>query len=295
MGKILTPAEFQRRILPKEDLSDFDRVMTSLERRVNTEPSIIGGLLYGSGLYRGFSLLSDVDCVILYLPQHRLRAFSKIQEWVKCAHSKHIKASPIMVDLDIAQNGLHSFGPLFWDHLQNCAQRFERGCIKQNPLLWFRPPARKGNISLKETELNYFRFKLSSLYKSWVRFPAMDESSRFRFYQKAMEAPMHSARKVLELKINGYGRYTWEDCPVLDSKRWTEEFYEKSMPAHMSKMLNQLVKGWQVYITQMFGQMTQPGPNAYAEYQQTLDNYLALVPTAIEFVRLNALYVEREL
>jgi hypothetical protein len=149
MGKILTPKEFANQQLPDYELKSFDRVIRSFQKRVTNSPSIVGALLYGSALYRHFTMLSDVDCVVLYLPRYRSEALKAIRDWVEYANSKHIKASPIFVDVTVAQNGLHSFTPLFWDHLQGAACVW-RGYIKQNPLLWFTPPLTGGRLSLKE-------------------------------------------------------------------------------------------------------------------------------------------------
>lgn len=193
MGKVFTFDEIKHKCVP--ELGSFNFVLDELKDWLSKSPAIIGAIICGSAVTAvKFNRRSDIDCVVIHRQDMTREAVEVYQNLQQFAAKRFVPLELITFDdLTVRQHRNHLFSCTFGRHLARSANK--GGIIKTNPL----PDSCLFCASRNSDIVNYLCHKLETISKGLNRMPIMDEAELCRFLQKVLEAPIHIARKMLEL------------------------------------------------------------------------------------------------
>lgn len=273
MGKIFTWPAIQSGNIPT--LEDFTLVDEMLRRDLGHERAISDSIVCGSVVRRDHNIRSDIDCAVFYPHAQSRQAFAAMQHLSARANQHHVPLTFIPCDTEVMKTRLHHFGPDFIKHLRSSAR--QGGLIKGDP---FRHIA--ASISQEQEFESYLRVKAYTLQEGWAEFPVLSEERQAAFLKKALEAPLHIARKLL--RLHGYLQEN-------DSKAQVRKQYAISMPQQAVEMLGRILHLDVEYTRELDRQLQEPSLEDY----ETFLTYLAEeVPNILEFLRWNIQFVVKE-
>lgn len=191
MGKVFSWDEIASGKVP--ELPAFNKIAEIMKREINTNPGILGGLLFGSFLWGCHNRRSDLDFLVVYEPTARDQVMDRLRQIKIKAWDLSVPLALITIDRRLASSPYHSINPLFAKHFEVIVRN--NGVIKANPLEYFHFDSFDNRIHFQ----NYMKFKLRFLGNDLVAFETMSVSALHRYLQKMLEAPVHIARKILNL------------------------------------------------------------------------------------------------
>lgn len=249
--------------------SSFHRVATDLREALSAEPSVPFASFIGSFVSGEFNFRSDLDCVVIYETEKEESVMKVTHEVNRRAHALHVPINFTACDTLVAGTRFHHLGTAFVRHLQSSIDA--GGLIKGNLANLLAP------ASPAEQEIeSYLRVKMSGLQATLMRKASLSEEETVRFLGKALEAPIHVARKML----------IYEGTLQGDSKREVAETYRERMPEPLSRQLDWLLALDKWYSGHLFLQTEKP------DYEGYLDGLVRIeqgVPRVLQFLRSNIL------
>ncbi len=192
MGRILSSLEVAKSQVPNQE--KFAEAQAIVRERCLIEGGVKAALLFGSAVYGAGGLRSDLDVVMVStdadLSIVRGRVASLADGFMR---HYSVPLSVQLVAVDQLERGLHTLtGPLVM-HLRRAAEH-EHTKVKGDVLQWLPPP----RITHQDV-LEYVVSKHHSLQESLLRADRWQEPLLCRLLQKVVEAPLHVARRQLDL------------------------------------------------------------------------------------------------
>lgn len=270
MGRLFSWKDVKEKRVPQP--SSFVMVERRIGVTLTDANSIIGGLICGSTLYGNHTQRSDIDCVAVYDPNCFGEATEIFQQLSKFANSLYVPLEIMSFDLDIAKTRLHDIGLSFAAHLHNAATN--GGIIKEDPLPFFNFDL---GFDLTEDNRGYLRNKLKTMKKGINSLDTMRATKLYDFLKKVLEAPIHIARRMLQLS-----RVEMPD----DSKQEVLNHYAKVATLREMELFQRVVGVDSAYTDELVSQLENPDRRRYFEMIKRVK--LASFD-AFKFVRLNAL------
>lgn len=268
MGRVFTWDEISRHRIPEQD--SFGAVCEFIRNTIGTSPATVAGAICGSAL-GGVTVRSDVDCVVIYDPNREDAAYARFRTATKFAHTLHVPLEIIPVSLDEAEGGQHSITRSFAAHLKLSVAR--GGTVKADPTRLIAEPSADPKT---EVEL-YLRHKGKAIGKWMTKADCLSEPEYHRFLQKVLEVAVHSARKVLHLKLGEFGD---------DSKGEVVRRFPEVAAGETLELFRKLVAADRAYTRSLQHQLEHPNQPSYQLAIQTVE---LLAPEALRFVRSIAL------
>ncbi len=191
MGRVFTWDEIRRGLIP--DRRDIEIVLSHVKQVIDHSQGILGAIICGSVGQNTWNRRSDIDCVILYDPRRVGEVMLALSGAKEFAKTKNVPVQFIPADLELAATHMHTLDPSFLHHLSLTVER--TGYMKQNPL----DVLASGALSLREDTRSYVRLKLRTFEKGLCEVECMDDEKRSELFQKAFEAPVNIARKLLNV------------------------------------------------------------------------------------------------
>ncbi len=271
MGRVFSADDlWKRKILM---LSDFDEVSHEVKERLSACDGVIGGLMFGSVLWKHYTKRSDLDCLVLYDScLVRINPNQLFLELNKFAAGFYVPLQLIGIDVAIAQVGLSDVGPSFFTHLQLAVNY--GGIIKKNPLPFFKPPA----MSFAEDAREYLRRKWRKMQNGVNSLLTLQTCDLFRFLQKVLEAPIHIARKMLHVS---------SVLMETDSKQEVIAHYSKIASAKELELFEKIVGIDSEYSAELDRQWK--NFDIKSSYKKMIDKIKATAYDTLEFTKLNLL------
>lgn len=268
MGQVFTWDAIQSGRIPKKE--DFRHIAMLLRTAFRDEPSIASALLFGSVVRGDSTIRSDVDCVVVYKAEQEWHAIQTMHAVGRVAHTLHVPVNFTSCDTAVAGTRFHHLGTSFVQHLQAAADA--GGVIKGNLVSLLAP-----TITLKEEIESYIRMKMFGVQTAFTQMASFSEEDLMRFLRKALEAPMHVARKML----------IYENALRGDSKKEVRERYQEAMPSGLGAQFNELLDLDSWYTEDLESQLKKPNKDRYL---LTIAELEEEVPTAVlAFLRANIL------
>ncbi len=191
MGRVFTWDEVRRDRIPER--RDFEHVFARIRQEVEDTEGILGGIFCGSVGHNTWNIRSDIDFAVLYNPRELravMSAFCRVNEF---AAGLNVPIEFIPVDVELAATHMHTLDPSFLDHLSGIVE--QTGCLKRNPL----EVLAAGTVTDRDDVRSYVKFKLKTFEKALCRFAGMSDAEKAPLFQKALEVPINTARKLLRL------------------------------------------------------------------------------------------------
>jgi predicted nucleotidyltransferase len=264
MGQVFTWDAVRSGKIPTAQ--SFPIVAQKLREVLHAEPPVVFALLFGSVLRGDSNIRSDVDCLVIYEHDKEKQAMQTMHRLDTHAKLLHVPINFTPCDTTVARTRLHSLGSSFLWHLQTSIAG--GGLIKGSLDLLAESAPLKLEIE------QYVSKKMYTLTEARAQMATYTEDRLAAFLKKALEAPMHIARKML----------VYEGTLRGDSKREVAERYRETMPAHMGDVLDSLLSADAWYTKELLRFSAKPEE---AGYYTVLYNVRARVPEIQEFVRLN--------
>ena len=183
----------------------------------------------------------------------------------------------VAVDPVIAKTRYHTISWGFLQHLKKSVE--QGGLIKED----FLSQLNQDFLDPLGDAAEYISFKLRYLGKSIDELEELDPSSdkHIELLQKGLELPVHVARKYLGIRGIDSG----------ESKREVIAAYCSGAPEHLANKLVRLVEVDAAYNTILSEQVVKPNKRAY---RSSLEMIADRLPEVVEFVRANALLLDRQ-
>lgn len=270
MGKVFTFEEIEEGRVPRPE--NFNLVASRLREELLYESSVVCALLFGSVVRGDSTIRSDVDCVVVYDVQKEKSAVRVMHRLNRFANTLHIPINYTPCDTAVARTYLHALGKAFVQHLQAAIDA--GGIIKGNLVDILAP-----TMSATQEVESYISRKMFSLMESYAEMSTYSEERLFAFLKKALEAPMHVARKML----------IYEGTMQGDSKREVQEQYKVTMPMRLVKQFEGLQLGDSLYTKELKHQIKHPNE---VEYKNELLALRMQLPYVLEFIRGNIQYLD---
>lgn len=265
MGQVFTWDSIQAGRIPK--LESFHRVAADLRETLSSEPAVVSALLFGSVVRGDFNIRSDIDCLVLYETIGQNSAMGAMHHVDRMAHSLHVPINYTPCDTMLARTRLHALGVAFVRHLQAAIDA--GGLIKGNLVDLLAP-----TVSAKQEIESYISRKMYSLQESFAEMTSFSEERFVAFLKKALEAPVHVARKML----------IYEGVLKGDSKREVQARYREMMPPHLGEQFDYLLSVDSWYSLELEFQLKKPDQEQYSDALASLQQEL---PKVLEFLRSN--------
>lgn len=264
MGRIFSYGEVSERHVPRTE--DFPAAAKMLCERLALVKGVVAGMLCGSFVFKGATIRSDLDCLVLYERSMMAKAFEALQGISREAALSFVPIDWIPLGMDMAQTRMHNIGPSFRCHLQKAAECSR--IIKRNPLSIII----ESGINPQEELQSYLQRKFHSLQRAAARLPAMGDWERCLFLRKAFEAPIHIARKLL-----------WYRSIRLpnDSKKEVAQAYLSVAGAGEAASFTSLIELDDRYSKELSLQLPQPNNIRYRSIMGDLQN---AIPEILGFV-----------
>ncbi len=256
--------------------SDFRVGKDDIVQTLTAATDVIGAILCGSVVHGGANLRSDIDVVVYH---HDTAAFQAAIGGLRrrCALS-NLELSLVKIDPALAASRFHTISYGYYQHLVLAAR--QGGLIKQN----FLPLLNRRHMHPHDDIAEYVSFKLRYLGKAVDELADIDIDSEKHtdILQKALEVPVHIARKVCWLS----GASTGDD-----SKASVVAAYAQVAPPALGRQLQHLVAVDRLYTQELQRQIAEPDAGGY---RLTLHAISRELPVSMRFVRENALAMDLE-
>ena len=268
MGRVFTYKQIKQRHIPI--LGDFPVALQVIRQALESHPGVVAGLQCGSVLEGTHNPRSDVDVVVVYQQANFQNVMEDLQRLTAFAWRLHIPVQFIPFSLEAAKVGLHTVSLGFGYHLMHASKH--GGIIKSCPISLFKVDANRNKDQVRD----YLIHKQEKLMAGLLKMPSMGQSELCRFLQKALEAPVHVARKMLQVKaemLDYPKKVVWNCYPSrlhIDARRVNLFLRCMEMDGRYSAELNR--------------QVQEPNPASYAAMLGALK---ALVSDVHEFVEMN--------
>ncbi len=266
MGRVFTPTELAKRQWPHP--SEFTRILSTTDGALKEARSIVATLIFGSLCYEGDDLRSDIDWLVIYHDKKAHEARELLTTLAQAAREAYVPLDLLILSKRQAEKGVHSIGPLFLGHL---AKVEKSGGHKGQPLQLIKPT---GITAYHETQL-YLGHKLASLEKQSVNLNWEDEKALVTLLQKALEAPIQVARKVMST-LTGV---------ELGGKKEVLSEYSARFGDQTNHALRELVNADRHYDNEL---KVLRRDYSDEKYRQLLRELLDEVPRVLDFLQLNA-------
>jgi len=190
VGRIFSLEEITERKIPK--LESFTQVIQKLGKELATNKRVDAALLYGSALWRDFSIRSDLDCLVIY---NDSAIFSDLKELITSAKKLFVPLEIVAIDQEMAKIGISSFGQgSFIHHLKRATK--EGGVIKGDPFSVLRIRESDRGEILKRT----IAIILTKLHKALCELSRFNGEKRIILLGKILSAPMNIVRTAVWAK-----------------------------------------------------------------------------------------------
>ena len=269
MGQVFTWDAIQAGRIPKKE--SFSQVAAHLREALSVEPSVVSALLLGSVVHGDFNIRSDVDCVVIYETEQETGAMNAMHEVGRAAHALHVPINFAPCDTVVARTRLHHLGVSFVEHLQ---ASIDAGGLIKGDLQLLAP-----TIPAEQEIESYIKMKMYGMQAAMMQMASFSDEELARLFRKALEAPMHVARKML----------VYEHVLRGDSKRDVRERYRETMPSALSRQFDHLLAMDSMYSAHLRLQVDQPDQSSYLE---ALGRLQAELPKVLEFLRSNILRLD---
>ena len=245
MGRVFTFEEVKASRTP--GLSAFDEVAAESCRLLVPAKRVVCALFCGSVVSGSVTVRSDFDMVAVYLGKKQPSEFQQLHEF---AAARHVPLELIPIDKRVAGRADATMvTPFFWCHLKLAARK--GGVIKGDPLSWIVPRA-----GIEDEQGEYADIKIARLEKWWPALGVMSEAELCRALQKALEAPVHAARKFV---IERSGELELQD----DSKSWVIEGFRQHATRKEQGLLGRAMKPDESYSLALDEQLRNPDELSY--------------------------------
>lgn len=271
MGQVFTWDAIQNGRIPKKE--SFPHVSSVVRATLMDDDSVVAAVLFGSVARGDHDIRSDLDCAVVYKTTMEGTALETMQNLRCAALELHVPINFAPCDTMVAQTRLHHFGGAFREHLQAVAQ--EHGVVKGDIFKQLAP----STSPQREIE-NYLRMKLYTLTEGMTESPSYSDEMLARFLKKALEAPMHTARKML----------VYESVLDGDSKQEVQQRYRETMTPDMADRLDRLLRLDAWYSSELEKQLKEPNRDHYTVVIEFLQEKVGLV---LEFLRANLLMLNK--
>lgn len=274
MGRVFKYSQIQQKKVPTKE--DFFRGKADIINTIEHTADIKGAIICGSLLHGTFNSRSDIDVVLYHLDTIQSRTVIKNLR-NRCA-DLNLDVNIVAVDPVIAKTRYHTISWGFLEHLRKSVT--QGGLIKEN----FLDLLNQDFLDPLGDAAEYISFKLRYLGKSIDELEELDPSSdkHIELLQKGLELPVHVARKYLGIRGIDAGD---------ESKREVVQAYCGSAPEHLATKLSRLVELDSAYNAILADQVVKPNK---AEYRSSLNMIAERLPEVVEFVRANALLLDRQ-
>lgn len=277
MGRVFSWEEIARGNVPK--IRSFKKVADEIRAVLASTEGVLGAVICGSALSGNVTVRSDIDCVVVYEWERRTPVLEALQSLYRVASWLHVPIEFIPIDSEVAAQGLHTIGPSFARHLERAARN--GGIIKNDPLVFICFPGRGKHDDLVEDVLGYLKHKIRRFEKGLVELPTMNAEPLCRFLQKALESPIHIARKVLHLSVQG---------PFDDSREEVKKLYPRMADEELAGVFQGLVQEDEEYSLVIGEQLLEPRERE-GRYVIVFEQIKRRASWAFLFARANAFFV----
>ncbi len=193
MGRIFTGEEIRLGHVPKtETVTDF---IAQLRETAERTHGFRGGVLCGSYAGGTATLRSDIDGILVFDDTWFSDADSLMCGLHRMAAERFVPLDMRAIPTSLAQNGGHGISLSFAKHL-NDAALYRNGGIGDNPMPFF---AYRTRDKAREA-WDYVARKIQRFRHAMYRFDSLSLADQAKFLQKMIEAPIHVARKILQLE-----------------------------------------------------------------------------------------------
>lgn len=275
MGKVFSWSGVVTGQVPR--VESFQLVADVIKKKLQEMPKVIGAAICGSVLNGGMTVRSDIDVVIVYSAAEQLEVIRQLQKITAFAEKLHVPIEPILVGDRLAKTPGHGICRSFWEHLSH-SKKFG-GIIKADPqeLLYAHDDGIKGET------LQYISHKRSSLEKRWTRVQ-IEGIERYRFFEKALSAPIYVARKALRC-------YDQSLLEKGDSKTEVLATYCDYFKGYMGCSVLKTLTSLDVAYTRMLSEQLQV--RNQLRYLQMLADIEVCIPMILSFLEMNYNLVEK--
>lgn len=222
MGKIFTPKTIIEGGVPL--MKNYSDVQGKVLGWLQEADFIRASLIYGSLISDDANNRRDIDWLVVCDSDYLDKARELLSEAVVYARSKNVDLKFRPYDHESALRGDHGITMSFWTHLEYMCG--SGGVIKGRPLEYFK------FVDHGETHA-YAIHIIENLFKGRIEWIIMSEEQQYHFLQKAIEAPIHLARKILWEKKVAYEFY--------DAKNDTLECYVKHIGGERASLLANII------------------------------------------------------
>lgn len=267
MGQVFTWGAVGNREVPRRE--HFAVVSGDVRKAFEGETSVAAALIFGSVLRGDGNLRSDLDVLVIYETKEEAAALKMMHTLDLTARTLYVPINFTPCDTVLARTRLHHLGVSFLRHLQSS---IDAGGLVKGDLTSLLAPTIPAMLEIE----SYIKMKMYNMQESLAQMATFSEERMAAFLKKALEAPMHVARKML----------IYEDKLGGDSKREVRERYREVMPGRLSQLFDHLVSIDTRYTSELEAQLAGPDKMAYVE---TLGRIQSELRNLLEFLRLNIL------
>lgn len=278
MGRVYTWAEVRDRHVPAPQ--DFAKAIGLMREEILDASIVTNAQFFGSVPRGDFNHRSDVDCICFCRPKNIADMVALTRSLTSKVREKwFIHVNMLIAEDTWVESRLHSFGPTFVTHLLSASEH--PGAVIKGDVVGKIAESMRPRFDVD----GYLRNKHQSLLEFWVRYDSSICPDRMRMLQKALEAPTHTARKVLMRRVEASGHFMKSHT---DNKKSVGEYYMRIMPEPHKELFRQLVRIDQAYSEEVERQMVRLDSHGYHTVIQDLPKVFPLV---VEFLWLNMQYV----
>ena len=249
MGKIFTWEEIVNRRIPK--IESFKITERSLETELTNCQGVIGAIKVGSIVWDLHTVLSDIDCVIVYEKSKRSAVMKVLNSCKYKANQLFVPLELIPVDHISAKKGNHHLINTFLDGLSLFAKN--GAIIKRNPL----DLITVNQLTRVQETWVYITNKTRKIEKGMSAIESIGEAELTDFCTRVLNPPLHTARKVL--------RCLGVSFENGDTKKHVVEEYKKIAPKKLVEILVEIIALNDRYFDQLNIQLTNPDKKKYTD------------------------------
>ncbi|HET9641709.1 MAG TPA: nucleotidyltransferase domain-containing protein [Candidatus Paceibacterota bacterium] len=271
MGKVFTWDELRLGRIPA--LENFKKVQAMIRATILDTPAIVSALLFGSVVRGDYTIRSDVDCVVLYRHGSQEAALAATNEIAFAAQELHVPLNFVPCDTILARTRLHHLGTAFRQHLRSS---IDAGGLIKGDLM----KSLVATVSQRHEIESYLKMKAYSIQESMMQTSAMSDERMAAFLKKALEAPVHVARKML----------MYNDVLDGDSVQDVQERFREVMSPSLADRLDKLIELDRWYSAALESQMHCPSRE---HYDLTIEHLEEATPEVLDFLRFNILLLSK--
>lgn len=260
MGRLFTIGELQARRVPTPDA--FSNVEGTVRETLSREMWVVCAGVFGSAARGDHTPSSGLACFVVYRRLLEQKAFTAMIELAKLASSRNVPLQFVCVDTDVAQTGLHSFGPIFVQHISHA---FARGGLIKGSL-----DCLKVACDFQSETVSFVAHRYNGVLKFSARLGSHSEAEYLLGLGSCYESVTRVARQVL-----GHQGLLQGD----DSKAAVERLYRENFGPVLPELLKtavRLEKDFDALVAES-AQTRAVNPGAYWDAVQSLEIGLPLV------------------